>query len=252
MIGFIMSDGNLYCQKGNKGKLAIELQKQDAHILKEISLLVDCNYSIKERTRNTNFKENYTSICLSISDFSFREELKRVGVIEGKKYDKCDIPSVQYSEIDFWRGMIDGDGSVGITSNNIPFVSLITNSENMAKSYLSFLEKYLGKKKTTSRNKRDGNFNIMVTKEDAQQIVRLLFYKNCICLKRKLNKSKEVLKWKRPKNMKQIVQKNWTKEEDEFIKNHHIKESSKVLNRTERSIKMRLWRINSDTGRGGV
>jgi len=245
MIGFIMSDGNLYKQSRNRGKLSVEIQKQDAHILKEIAFLVDCNYSIIERTRNTNFKENYTSTRLNIYDLKFRKELKRVGVPEGKKYDICDVPLVPYSEIDFWRGIIDGDGSVGITSQNIPFVSLITNSENLAISYLKFLEKYLNIKKTSTRNNRDKNFNIMVTKEDAQKLVNILYYEECICLQRKLQKSKDVLNWKRPSEMKKIdfQKKNWTKEEDTFILNHNLNECVQKLKRTERSIKMRLWRI---------
>jgi len=245
MIGFIMSDGNLYKQSGNKGKMSIEIQKQDAHILKEMASLVDCNYSIRERTRNTNFKENYTTTSLKICDLGFRNELIRVGVPEGKKFDICDIPKVYYSEIDFWRGIIDGDGSLGITSQNIPFISLITNSENLANSYIKFLEKYIGKKKTSTRNNRDKNFNIMITKEDAQFLVKILYYDDCICLERKLQKSKEVLDWERPSEMKKIdfEKKNWDKEEDNYILSHTVEESVKKLNRTAQSIKMRRWRI---------
>lgn len=245
MIGFIMSDGNLYKQSGNKGRMCIEIQKQDDHILKEMGSLVDCNYSIRERTRNTNFKDNYTSVRLTICDFNFRNELIRVGVPEGKKFDICDIPKVDYSEIDFWRGIIDGDGSLGLTSQNIPFISLITNSENLANSYIKFLEKYSGKKKTSTRNNRDKNFNIMVTKEDAQKLVKILYYNECICLERKLQKSKEVLNWERPSEMKKIdfEKKNWTKEEDLFIQSHNLDECIQTLQRTGQSIKMRKWRI---------
>ena len=204
MIGFIMSDGNLYETTRTRGKLSIEIKKQDIEILKEISKLVTCNFSITERTRTTNFKNNYTTACLRICDLEFRKELKRVGVHSGKKFNICSTPLVPYSEIDFWRGIIDGDGSLGITSQSIPFVSLITNSESMAQEYINFLNKHLGKRKTSQRNKRDGNFNIMVTKEDAQKIASLIYYPVCLSLNRKFKKSKEVIIWKRPKQMKKI------------------------------------------------
>jgi len=46
--------------------------------------------------------------------------------------------------------------------------------------------------------------------------------------------------------MKQVNQKKWTKESDEYILCHTIDESAMFLNRSKQSIKMRRWRLNNE------
>ena len=47
------------------------------------------------------------------------------------------------------------------------------------------------------------------------------------------------------KNLKHRLEiKKWDKEQDEFISNNSIEDSIIKLNRTEKSIKTRLWRLN--------
>jgi hypothetical protein len=60
-----------------------------------------------------------------------------------------------------------------------------------------------------------------------------------------MKKSKEVLKWKRPKNSPKInfQRKWWTKDDDNFILNNSIKTSIKKLNRTYKSIYKRLYKL---------
>ena len=106
-------------------------------------------------------------------------------------------PQTKYSEKDFWRGVIDGDGSLGLTGAGLPFISLVTKSENLKNEYLKFLEKYLGLKKNINRNKRDAVFNIMSNSGNAIKIVDLLYSNNPpIYLDRKYNKYTEMITWK--------------------------------------------------------
>ena len=114
----------------------------------------------------------------------------------------------------------------------------------MKDSFLFFLDSITGKKKIVSRNKRDGIYNIVVYKEDAQKVVDSLYYDKCMCLERKKEKAIEVTSWKRPYSMRKIENKrNWTKEEDDYILIHSILESKEHLKRSESSIKTRIWRL---------
>jgi hypothetical protein len=101
------------------------------------------------------------------------------------------------SIIDYWRGIIDGDGSLGITRNNIPFLSLTTYSDQLAIDYEHFLFSFTGKRKKLKRNRRDNIYNIMISREDAQLIVKTLYYNNCLCINRKKRSAKKIMKWKR-------------------------------------------------------
>ena len=75
LIGFVQGDGNIYEQTRNRGKMSIEVSKRDADMplkLKQIiQSMFQCNVTISERTRDTNFKKNHTSIRLSVCDIRY-------------------------------------------------------------------------------------------------------------------------------------------------------------------------------------
>lgn len=67
----------------------------------------------------------------------------------------------------FWRGVIDGDGSLGFTKDGLPFISLVTASEQLRNDYLKYIHPVTGKKFNPQRNVRDGVYNILILKENA-------------------------------------------------------------------------------------
>ena len=204
IYGLFLADVYLTEGSRNRGKLGIELKAQDSKILykikKELSIY---NSTIHKRTRNTNFKENYESVSLTFFNKELRDEFKKLGFPSGKKSFIINTP--KEININFWRGFFDGDGSLGITSNGFPFLSLITASDNIAYKWIDLLYGITGKQKTTKRNKRDNVYNIAVYKEDAQQVSEYLYKNASLYLPRKYKKYKEVMLWERPDTMKKRV-----------------------------------------------
>lgn len=164
-IGFVMADGTFQEGSRNRGKIVIEIKREDEQLLKDISNILPCNSYIRYRERTTNFKENHKSALLSIYNYDFRQFVKQY-IPLGKKSDITYIPK-DVSISDFLRGFIDGDGSIGFTVNDAPFVSIITLSEQFKQDYLDFLEREFGIVKHLNRNKRDNVYNIVVFNEDA-------------------------------------------------------------------------------------
>ncbi len=248
-FGFAQTDGSLsrFGHFPNKGKLQIEIGEKDLHILKSFKKLFPSVYSsINLRVRDTNFKNNYRSYVLGIFNMKFREEINRLGVPYGKKSEIVAPPRNDFSERDYTRGLVDGDGSVGLTIGGIPFISITVTSDKLKNYLFDMIEKITGERKKITRNRRDNIYNIMLNREKAQQFIRYLYYPGCLALKRKLKKAREALKWKRPRNLKIIFQKFWEPWEDKSILNHPLEESCNCLKRTERSIKMRLWRLKNN------
>jgi hypothetical protein len=243
LIGLLQSDGNNYETTRNRGKIVLELSDRDNDIIHKINQEMS-NTKISKRIRNTNFKENYKSISLSIFDIKLRNDLKKYIPIGNKS--KIIYKPDNVIEKDYWRGIIDGDGSLGITKNNIPFISLVTKSNLLANSYIEYIKNIVGVEKSTTPNKRDNIYNIMLTNENAQILIKELYYDNCFGIDRKINKAIEILLWKRPNERIKVTWKKtkWTKYEDDFIITHTLEESMKDLNRTEKSIKIRLYRLN--------
>jgi hypothetical protein len=246
-IGLLQTDGHHSESSRNRGRVSIEISTKDEDIISKIVPMLKCNFSVKERTRKTNFSDgrDYKSICLNIFDWSFRIWIKKY-VPVGKKSSIIEPPSEGFSENDYWRGVIDGDGSLGITARGFPFISLVTDSDKLAQKYISFLKTVTNKDKSVKRNKRDHVYNICLFIEDAQKLVRQLYYDGCLCINRKMEQSKKVLQWTRPEGMVIIEsQKDWDENQNSFILSHSISESVEFLNRTKNSVGMRLWRLRS-------
>ena len=244
-MGLIHADGHMHKNKRRGGgRFTIGLQVSDTPILKKLAgLYPETNSSVYTYSRPTTFSDMYTYSSLYIGGREFTKELNAAGMPYGKKSDIISMPN-DAIVIDYFRGLIDGDGSLGLTAKGFPFVSLVTSSEQSATEYIEFLYSITGKRKTSTRNKRDGVFNIAVYKEDAQALVGVLYYDGCLCIQRRLESAKRVLEWRRPKSMAvRDTRKPWDAEQDEFILNHDLHESMEKLGRSKKSVVTRLWRL---------
>ena len=75
------------------------------------------------------------------------------------KTEQLSLP-IEYSEPDFWRGVIDGDGSIGLKNvEQQPFLSLATKSELLKEGFCDYIHKLTGFRPNVNRNKRDNIFN---------------------------------------------------------------------------------------------
>lgn len=105
LFGLIQTDGHLYQNTRNRGRLSIELNERDETILLEIQKLLPFNSSIRKRTRTTNFGTNTTS-CLNIYDKKFRDILEVWGMPSGKKSKLIKPPLTKFSKVDYFRGLM--------------------------------------------------------------------------------------------------------------------------------------------------
>lgn len=249
LIGLFQTDGSMSEYTGNKGNFSIELSSKDEDIIYKIKELIPYNYNIKKRTRKTivnNREYNNESICLRVYNLEFRTFLNECGIPYGKK-SKIIKPPLQLKDLsikDYLRGLYDGDGSLGFTKTDLPYMSFTTDSDSISKFIVENISKITKKPlKKLKRNNRDNIYNICITKEDTILFVNELYYDNCLSIKRKYDNAQLIKKWKRPITMKKVISKRWNNDEDNYILNNNMIDSMKKLNRTDKSIKTRLWRL---------
>ena len=243
-FGFVQGDGHLAVDIRNpaKGKLTIELSARDQDLPYKFQALFPKS-SVSFRHRDTNFKQDFDAVVWRMCQQDLRWELEDLGVPTGKKSDIVRPPVYPHSVVDYWRGFVDADGSLGITAKGLPYVALVTSSEPMARAYEAFLATITGKLKHTGRNRRDEVFNILIMREDAVKVATTLYYEGCLCLDRKLAKSHEVRAWVRPANMRIMSQEPWTSKQDAILLSMKPIQASKTLKRTLSSIKNRKERL---------
>lgn len=244
LFGLILADGNMSFDTRNRGKVRIELSYDDKDIIEKIYNKFYYKSTISFRERNTNFKDGYKSVVWTCHEITLRENLLDQGFPEKNKTKLGKVPIGEYREGAFWRGYIDGDGSIGMTKNNEPFISFTISSKKLKEEYLKFLERKFNVIKILKPNKRDNVYNVTVKNEDAIALGDYIYNEASIKMDRKYNKYLEIKKWKRSK--KKINVRTWTPKEDEFILNNCLADSMIKLNRSKSSINMRLWRLKQN------
>lgn len=238
--GLLLSDGHLELATRNRGRISIELAN-GCEVLN--SLQEYFGGSRFSRSRKTNFSDNLKIEGWRNSRIEFRSQLMKFGFPPGDKSLTQNVPNSLYNKRGFWRGYIDGNGSMGFTENNRPFLSIATKSSSIAHMWEKFLFNF-HIQRNTNRNKRDNFYNILITTEDAQNVLNYLYNNAEVKMDYNYQNYKNIMNWIRPPNMpKAPPSKQWDHYQDRFILNHSIQESIDKLDRTKSSIKNRLFRL---------
>jgi hypothetical protein len=243
LIGFLQGDGSHSKQTRNRGKIVIEIAKQDIDILDKIEGLLSKTVYVGRggRQRNTNFKNNYESASLTVCNWSFRQEIAK-DVPIGYKSMIIQPPNWVIPK-HYIRGLVDAEGSIGFVKTGEPFCAIFILSESVKDFILASIQNVLEVRKTLNRNKRDNAYNIMLNNEDAINYARWLYKDASIYMDRKWNKANEIQTWvrtraRRPRGLK------WSSDEDKIVLSSiSMKRKLSKLNRTAAAISIRKWRL---------
>jgi hypothetical protein len=141
--------------------------------------------------------KHHTSAIWTLCALEARRELIELGIPVGRKSRVVQPPSVPFSTNGYLRGLVDADGSVGVTSLGLPFVSFTTASEGLRDFFLSQCRDLPGQPRHVARNTRDGVFNPMATRECAVDLSGRIYYQNCLALERKVTAARRAMNWTR-------------------------------------------------------
>lgn len=197
LFGFLQCDGHLSENTRNRGRMSVELSIRDVALLERFQELVPYPTSITTRTRSTNFTKCHTSAIWILCALEARRELIDLGLPVGRKSPIIQAPAIPFSTNDYLRGLVDADGSVGVTSLGLPFVSFTTASEALRDFFLSQCRDLPGQPRQVERNTRDGLFNPMATRECVVELGGRIYYENCLALQRKATAARQTTSWSR-------------------------------------------------------
>ncbi|QLE72705.1 hypothetical protein FGW37_14820 [Streptomyces rectiverticillatus] len=245
MFGFLQADGHMHADTRQRGCLSVEISYRDIGILRAFQKLCPYNSAIRERTRATNFSEDHRSAIWTVHSLEVRNRLVELGIPYGKKSTKITPPRVPFSRRDYLRGIIDADGSVGFTSQGLPFVSLATTSTAIATYLCHYTNVTLDIQRLTSRNARDGAYNVMYMREAGAALADHLYHPDGLALERKRSAAAEVSTWVRPAHMSPPrPRRSWTQVEDQILLAAvSLDEAAEQLGRSKKSCQLRRMRL---------
>ncbi|HEX3491059.1 MAG TPA: LAGLIDADG family homing endonuclease [Streptosporangiaceae bacterium] len=247
IFGFMQADGHHYAGTRRRGSITIEIKATDVGLLRAMQDILPWSTSITFRTRTTNFAQAHEAAVLALCSLDARQRLLELGLPTGRKSAIIAPPTVAFSHRDYLRGIWDADGSVGFTGTGMPFLSIVTASQELANFVCAEIKRITGASRTAKPNRRDGVMNVMLGNDPAAEFARWLYTNAAIALDRKRDAGLAVAAWARPAGMRaRSSHRKWTDAEDAVVLRMPVREAARLLDRSEKSVNIRRWRIRND------
>lgn len=180
-IGFLYADGHV--RKNKEYSIEVEIELKDKEHLEKYKLFLGCNKEIKQYAEN--------SCSLKIFSQVIHSRLKELGFTNKKSWTAIPHDLLKNS-LDFWRGVLDGDGGV-YDYEASPQMSLCGTLETIFE-FIIFCSKQLGiKEKYPSHSNKEGYatsnlYQVHYYGEDCKKVVDLLYKNSTVYLDRKYQK----------------------------------------------------------------
>jgi hypothetical protein len=184
-IGFLMADGNV-----SKNTVCINLKASDVNHLEKFRSFVGGNQKI-------SIAKDPRIVRYAFSSVKIAKKLSDLGVIPAKSLSASPHPLL-ISNPHFWRGMVDGDGSIYADRKTIA----LCGTKAMCDGFLSFAKTYINTKATTNLAKKTGtlyHIRIGVGNKNKLPLLEAMYGDASIYLDRKYLLASAILGLARPK-----------------------------------------------------
>lgn len=191
-VGMLFSDGCVV-RKGNRARIYLALHGDDsAHVL-AFRDFVGAGNGLT--TTNANHAVWQKGLRLAVSSARMVDCLERYGITPRKSLTAEVAPALSMNQ-HFWRGVIDGDGSVYFHHNRrtglvYPGIDLCGSFQSM-NQFAEFVSDRTGSKATTRRN-GENCWRVRIVGRFACLLARLLYVGCTIALPRKLAIAEQIL-----------------------------------------------------------
>lgn len=195
ILGLLYTDGYVY--KNYEG-VCIQLTESDGYLLKTIADKIGSSTSlihINCESKRIKMPNASDMIRFSVYSKTIAEQVKKFGVVKRKTWD-LQIPrdvipdKFKYSLL---RGILDGDGTVGIAKNKNIWLKIATKSERFADSICQLFD---GFSKYEFQNGYGNMYSVILkggNKKTIDILRKIYRHKNDLYLQRKFDKIKQLL-----------------------------------------------------------
>lgn len=197
-IGFLFADGTVVDNGDGAPQIALGLAEKDRGQIEKFRAFLGSTHAITENLVKTKFPDGSgkprRSVSFRVRSRQLVEALRRLG-FAAKGPDRTPTDIIAHS-VDFWRGCIDGDGTVRIVEDHhgydYKYASLILFG------HMPLLEKYQAFLMSNGvlaniTDTASGIFQVRIMGAGAYATIRLLYEGTTVALERKLESARAVL-----------------------------------------------------------
>lgn len=185
-VGLIATDGNL-----SKDGRHVNITSKDKDLLDGIKRILFLKLKLTKKARAKDKIKKY--FFLQIGDVKFYKFLLKIGLTPKKSLtlDKIDVPKNYFK--DFFRGVIDGDGSISTwvhpNNKNAQWSSRVVSG---SKKFINWLKKEAeeefkikGKMHIAEKPNTNDLYILKFGKFATKNMLKQCYYKDCFALRRK-------------------------------------------------------------------
>lgn len=187
-LGWMLTDGCVFKPERGQMVIMLSIHGQDGDILEAFREFIGSDRPIYEQrsVRDNGYKQCMMTLCFRSDQMA--NDLARYGVVPRKTYTAYVHPAMQDSA-DFWRGAVDGDGSLWIgrqrEDDPRPVVSM-TGTEAVCRSFLDMALTVGSHNANPRSNKNSRAWSASVNCSCAVLVAQHLYSNPVMALKRKL------------------------------------------------------------------
>lgn len=217
-LGFLISDGCVRERK-NSYEIALKLQKGDKEHLEKFKKFLESEHKI-----SLSGGKDY---LLAFNSRRLGEKLISYGIVPHKGKNGCECNKGLANNKHFWRGVIDGDGSLGVYKRGESLN--LTGSYKLLNQFLSYVKTICNTKSNVTKDRN--TFRVVFGYDKAKFLVKHFYKDATVYLERKMQVAQGVIDYHR--RIKKIeergINRKLTKENVRFIKNHRDVVSGRKL-----------------------
>lgn len=205
-IGFLMADGCISETPHGRHAVSVGVQLRDREVIDRLNAFVGGHYKVRI-TRPDPLRPNVQQQApLFFSHPIVAADLARHGLTPRKSLTAA-FPDHLLDNRHVWRGMIDGDGSVGwhtFKGRRYPKLSLVGSPASI-RQFVDYVRRICPGFKGTPRPGRFGTYNTCIVGGHASTAAKVL-YSNCnIALSRKAKVAAEMMTWVPIKQRQEVL-----------------------------------------------
>lgn len=188
-LGFIMGDGCIL-----KNRITVELSRIDRQHLVKLKEFLESTHPVKDYEPSQRNPSG--SSKLEWYSPNMVQTLKNYGIVPSKSSIDVTVPMILAQSRDFWRGMVDSDGSVKITITKegyeMPRLSLV-GTENLMDLFLTFIQTHTDTKTKVRRGNGKMLYRVTLEGKPARKIIPVLYGECRVSLERKNETAKSIM-----------------------------------------------------------
>jgi hypothetical protein len=193
-LGLLLADGCVHEKKGQYKiyhNLVLGLKASDAFHIEKFRCFLKSSANIHISSFTTNFGPS-SMATITVGGQTLCNRLVQLGITPRKTKTATVHSSLEMSS-DFWRGMIDGDGSISMSKNGGKLYPAfcLGSTASVIGSFAKFLRETFGFAPKIGFCRGLSVIAMNCTK--AQTVLRQLYYPGCVALDRKLATVQECL-----------------------------------------------------------